>query len=54
MCILNNDLKLIDRINKYIKDDTKLNVLFNHHNQKYTVKKLLKIYYYYFKNWYFL
>jgi hypothetical protein len=42
MCILNNDLKLIDRINKYIKDDTKLNVLFNHHNQKYTVKKLLK------------
>ena len=45
MCILNNDLKLIDRINKYIKGNIKLNVLFNHHNQKYTVKRLLKYIY---------
>ncbi len=42
MCITNNDLKLIDRIDKYIKNDIKLNILFNHHNQKYTVDKLLK------------
>jgi hypothetical protein len=42
MCISNNNLKLIDRIDKYIKNDIKFNILFNHHNQKYTVDKLLK------------
>jgi hypothetical protein len=42
MSILNNDLKLIKIINKYIKNDEKLNIIFNHHNQKYSLEELLK------------
>jgi hypothetical protein len=42
MSILNNDLKLIKIINKYIKNDEKLNIIFNYHNQKYSLEELLK------------
>ena len=42
MSISNNDLNLIETINKYIKNDEKLNNIFNHHNQKYSLEELLK------------
>jgi hypothetical protein len=42
MSILNNDLNLIKIINKYIKNDKKLNIIFNHHNQKYSLSELLR------------
>ena len=35
-------LNLIKIINKYIKNDEKLNIIFNHHNQKYSLEELLK------------